>query len=313
METQNMRENSFTVLFQSLITFLWQITYVVYNTFASFLHTNSDQKGSYKNDFTELGSTISLDSTCSLSPSPSNEVNHLKTPMIEESFPRAASDIHLSISEDEHVIEKPLEDLEIRNQADNDEIESEERAEGYSSNDDLRTGNSDVDIGPTVEKSEVEKDSAAVTQMKKKKTRRGKKKPKTVATSLASLDPLITPQSTPTKTKQSTPNKNHIPEIQDERFKNFRMRGGSKSNGSSPSKAINQPKQPSMVGKHETQETPRRFSHSALAQKFKDADNEPTIKPLRQPAGPILGTNGFSSEYQRQRRDRMGNQLLLPL
>jgi len=43
----------------------------------------------------------------------------------------------------------------------------------------------------------------------------------------------------------------------------------------------------------------RRFSHSAL--KLSDEIPTSSIRPIRQPFGPLLGTNGFSAEYQKSR------------
>jgi len=310
METDTVQGNSFSMLFQSLVAFLWQIYLAMTNSFSLFLHTDSDRKGSEKSSFesSELGSAGS-DSLESLSPQPSNENGFTTAPILttEEYSPRP-HDIHLSISEDE--IKESIIPMEIKTQSDIEVgADLEDITEEDMSNDESRTGNSDSDL--PIEKSD---NVSIVTPPKKKKSRRGKKKSKTAVSSPATLDslltpqttPSITPQSTPSKSKQNTPiKKNQTPDNQDDRFKNFRMRRDSKSNGSGQKVNNNQVKHSSLVGKHDIQETPRRFSHSALAQKFKDADCESQIKPVRQPIGPALGTNGFSAEYQRERKERM--------
>jgi len=61
------------------------------------------------------------------------------------------------------------------------------------------------------------------------------------------------------------------------------------------------------LGKHEAIISPRRFSHSVLSHPrdiVDDLHSEVGIRPIRQPFGPSLKGNGFSEEYQNERRNR---------
>jgi len=142
-----------------------------------------------------------------------------------------------------------------------------------------------------------------VVEKKKKKTRRGKKKKnntnqesndKTKIVSDSTTSPVI---QIPEKRKNiSNSNKS------DDRFKNFRKRERRDS------KVENKMEHEitSSAGKHFVQETPRRFSHSVLRLKESEEQTENSfIRPIRQPFGPLLGSKGFSSEYQTTRLARM--------
>lgn len=173
-----------------------------------------------------------------------------------------------------------------------------DKADSSSSEDESLDQPSDLAAG----KSEAPSD-----EKKKRKRRRGKKKKAqegdatpVVADSAASVEikPVekkTTQPKTQTPKKEKSPTKTPTKSNDKSPAKNGQTQ--SRSNSARPSSLFNN-------NRWDTHDTDRwehkRFSHSVLKTAH-DETSASTIRPIRQPIGPSMNSNGFSEEYRKSR------------
>jgi len=179
-------------------------------------------------------------------------------------------------------------------------------------------------------------DEAGEKAHKKKRRRRGKKKSKksttegneedessssdlssatTTPTSISVQVPFPTTPTTSTEQKQTpqkpapakSPKKPTTPNASQQPLSSLR-------NDKKKSEARDQPSTTGLhTGKHDSNSMPKKFSHSVLLHtRASDEHNHSLegVRPLRQPFGPSLQGNGFSQDYQRERRARMNQKII---
>jgi len=333
MENQCIPQNSFWFQIQTFMMFIWMALVDAFQTFINIIKSSEKSKELSSNisENMEKGNLLSGNSTssdCSETYSPSNEIAwspvNMTAKEAKETQERMSTDKKItptkswadfSDSEAEHVKnqiqETPIEveKLEVVEEV----VEEVSSTESDSESGKSESEKSENDPASFVEQTEVKKlsESAPEPEKKKKKTRRGKRNNKKLkeSTSDSEVSSLKNTQTNTNPKRQNSPKKNapNREKEEDDRFIHFRKRrdqnyhnnNNNNINNTNFSRHSISPAYHALTGKHEMNEAPRKFSHS-LMPKLRDEVQE-TVRPVRQPIGPMLGSNGFSSEYRRSR------------
>jgi hypothetical protein len=316
-------KNTFDSAWISLGNILFRIFYLLGELFAlctGLVFSPQMELGPNKCNANANASTLL---TASTSNELSNHSSIAKAAIVTDSIDLDTGDIpaQLSIVDVHHNIDSPSQEVEGDNSLSSNTFKT----------------NAVVDSAVTDE----------TTAKKKKRTRRGKKKKSTSIDSNSTVDDkevkVKSDKEKQVKTqrvskKTDNNNSDDSNDQTDDPFKHFKKRNGNNThhknekeekdivgswrnskvylteptNKTTPSSIIPGTSN-SSTGKHAPNllhEPPKKFSHSALKILPRESDElvqGSGIRPVRQPFGPTLNSNGFSREYQRDRSRKINN------